>query len=222
MRQANKIKVVSFDVEGTLVTPRFSESIWHEAMPKLYAEKNNLSLEQAKERIKKEYDRVGEYKTEWYDIKYWFKYFGFSDYQGLLNAHRREVFYYPEVRDVLHSLGKKYRLIVMSGSPREFLNILLADIEDYFSSIFSSISDCSDLKGPNFYLQVCRRLGIAPNEMAHVGDNRDFDYLAPRQAGIRAFYLDRDGKREGGDAVKDLRELWAHLAASESNPFVGR
>ena len=222
MRQANKIKVVSFDVEGTLVTPRFSESIWHEAMPKLYAEKSSLSLEQAKDRIKKEYDRVGEYKIEWYDIKYWFKYFGFSDYQGLLNAHRHEVFYYPEVKDVLTYLGRKYRLIATSGSPREFLNILLADIKDYFSSIFSSISDYSQLKSPSFYLQVCQKLGVAPNEMAHVGDNRDFDCLAPRQAGIRAFYLDRDGNGEGCDTVRDLRELWARLTAAESNPFVSR
>ena len=56
MRQ---IELVSFDAEGTLVTPDFSETIWHEAIPALYAQKKGLDLVQAKKCIAEEYDKIG-------------------------------------------------------------------------------------------------------------------------------------------------------------------
>ncbi|GAI48816.1 unnamed protein product, partial [marine sediment metagenome] len=31
-----QIELISFDAEGTVVTPDFSEAIWHEAIPALY------------------------------------------------------------------------------------------------------------------------------------------------------------------------------------------
>ena len=40
-----------------------------------------------------------------------------------------------------------------------------------------------------------------------VGDNWNFDYVAPSKAGINAFYLDREGKMSGKHVVKNLREF---------------
>ena len=54
-------------------------------------------------------------------------------------------------------------------------------------------------------------MGVEPEEVAHVGDSWDFDYIAAREAGIRAFYLDRNGKAEGQDVVRDLGEFEARL-----------
>jgi putative hydrolase of the HAD superfamily len=212
MLKANRITVISFDAEGTLVTPNFSISIWHEAVPRLYAKKNGLDFEEARSHVFEEYQRVGEHRAEWYDIKYWFRHFGLGDYQKLLDEHRREVTHYAEVKDVLESLGRRYHLTVTSGSPREFLDLLLVDIEGYFSDIFSSISDYGGLKNSRTYLQVCRDMGVEPGEVVHVGDNWDFDYIAAREAGIRAFFLDRSGEREGEDVVTDLGEFRARLS----------
>ena len=41
---------------------------------------------------------------------------------------------------------------------------------------------------------VCRRLGLAPAEVVHVGDRHDLDVVAARAAGLRALHLDRDGR----------------------------
>jgi putative hydrolase of the HAD superfamily len=43
--------------------------------------------------------------------------------------------------------------------------------------------------------------------MIHVGDHWEFDYLAPREAGIESYFLDRAGIRNGPEVVRDLRQF---------------
>lgn len=49
--QMKQIELISFDAEGTVVTPDFSQTIWHEAIPALYAKKQGLDFAQAKRYI---------------------------------------------------------------------------------------------------------------------------------------------------------------------------
>ena len=115
--------------------------------------------------------------------------------------------YYPEVSDVLTDMGKRYTLSIASGSPREFLVHLLKDIEPYFARVFSSVSDYKMLKTPEFYKKMCLALEVQPDQLVHVGDNWQFDVLAPREVGIRAFYLDRSGQSDNQDSLTDLAQL---------------
>jgi putative hydrolase of the HAD superfamily len=203
----SQIKVVSFDVEGTLVTSRFSQIIWQEAVPTLFARKRGISLDQAKQEVLGAYQEVGERRKEWYDIKYWFKHFGLAEPERLLVSYRHEISYYPEVLPVLSSLGKSYERIVVSNSTWDFLGLTLEGIKGYLQRIFSAPSDLDKLKCPDLYLEICQILQISPQEMVHVGDSREFDFDIPREAGIRAFHLDRLGKGEGDGVITDLREL---------------
>ena len=211
-----KIKVVSFDAEGTLVTPDFTQAIWHEEIPALYAKNKGISLERAKELIRQEYDSIGEQRMEWYDIKYWFHRFGLSDYRQLLYSQKHRISLYSEVEEVLLTLNQTYKLIVVSNSSREFLDVLLEGIQKHFTRIFSSISDYRGLKTTDFYLKVCQDVGIKPEEMVHVGDLWESDFVVPRKVGVKAFYLDRNGERQGSEVVKDLthfqRKLLQHSA----------
>lgn len=208
----NSLSIISFDAEGTLVTPRFSNIIWNERIPALYAEVKRIGLKEAKEQVQRQYQEVGPQRKEWYNIKYWFKRFGLNDYQGLLHAHKHEICYYPEVEEALQSLSKRYKLIVVSNSSHEFLDLLIEGIRGYFVRVFSAVSEFDELKSPDFYLRVCQDLQIAPVEMAHVGDMWDFDFLIPAQLGVDAFYLDREGVREGNRVVRDLREFAGRIA----------
>ncbi|MEM2934349.1 MAG: HAD family hydrolase [Methanocellales archaeon] len=208
-------KIISFDVRGTLTTPRFTDLIWEEAIPKLYSEKTGIDLNSAKSYVFREYEKIGEDRIEWYDIKYWFKHFGLGDnYRKLLKSYSHEVSYYPEVREVLENLNKnrnknkKYELIIISNAAREFLEVELEGIEDYFSYIFSAPSDFNQIKKtPSFYLDICNILKVKPSEVTHIGDNWFFDYIIPREVGIEAFYLERQGKKQGEFIVKDLKEF---------------
>jgi FMN phosphatase YigB (HAD superfamily) len=85
------VKIVSFDLEGTLVTPDFSDAVWHEGIPSLYASQKGVSRCEAKRTVFTEYDRVGDLGSEWYDIKYWFSFFGLGDYREVLEKCRMYV-----------------------------------------------------------------------------------------------------------------------------------
>lgn len=208
----SRIKVVSFDADGTLVTPDFSQAVWYEGVPSLYARKNGISFQEAKAFIEKEYQVVGDCRVEWYDIKYWLQRFGLGDcHQQMLEDYQHRVCCYPDVNQALSCLSKDYMLIVVSCSTREFLPYLLDGIEGYFARVFSSVSDYGQIKTPEFFLEVCRQMGISPEEMAHVGDLWEQDFIAPKGAGIKAFHLDRRGERKDGSSLRSLADLEARI-----------
>jgi len=204
--QMKQIELISFDAEGTVVTPDFSQAIWHEAIPALYAHKKGFDLAQAKRRIAEEYGRIGDQRLEWYDIEYWFSYLGLGSSEPVIQGCLDKIGYYPEVTEVLSSLASEYKLIVASGTPLELLHCLLRDIKPYFVRIFSSVSHYRQLKSPGFYLRICEEMGVKPSRVIHVGDNWQFDFLNARQVGINALYLDRSG-RDHQESLSDLSQL---------------
>jgi HAD superfamily hydrolase (TIGR01549 family) len=208
----DEIKVISFDVEGTLVTTDFSYAIWFEAIPERYAEKNGINLGQAREVVETEYRKVGDQRLEWYDIRYWFDRLDLGAPAPVMRKCQNRVGYYPEVKEVLVSLEKRYRLIAASGSSRDFLHYLLKDIRPYFSNVYSSITDYRQLKTPEFYAQICQSLQVEPGQIVHIGDNRQFDFVAPSQIGIRAFHLDRERQMNNENSLASLCELIIRLA----------
>ncbi len=207
----NGIRVVSFDVEGTIATLDFSHAVWYEGVPSLYAEKYGVSFEEAKRAVVEAYDEVGDRRSEWYDIKYWFRRFQLGEYPALLERHKDKLSWYPEVSRVLSVLGERYTLIVASASGREFLPHLLNGFECHFSRVFSSISDYGQLKNTEFYTTMCREIALKPQEIVHVGDNWEHDFMAPGQAGINAFHLDRNTPARTGGSLTSLMDLTSIL-----------
>ncbi len=205
----SQIKVISLDAEGTLVTPDFSHNVWREAIPALYAQRYEIELSRAKEVVTAEYDKIGDRRLEWYDINYWFRCFQLGSPEPVIQSCQNTLRYYPEVGEVLSSLAVQYKLIVSSGTPEELLQPQLEGISSYFVRVFSSTSHYRQLKSPDFYLQVCRAMNVGPDELVHVGDNWQFDFLNSREVGIRAFHLDRSGNSH--ESLIDLKQLKPYL-----------
>jgi putative hydrolase of the HAD superfamily len=203
------IKVISFDVDGTLVDHGFVDLVWNDGMPRLYSEQTGMPLEEAKEYLRERYDEIGEGDIRWYLPDYWFEDLNLRGRpEELIRQYSHEVRIFPEVKEVLEGLSKRFDLIACTNASREFLDVSLDDLYKYFQYTFSSTTDFGLVrKTPEFYEYICEILEIKPQEMVHVGDHERFDYLVPKEFGIRAFYLDRSGKRKGDFVIKDLREL---------------
>jgi len=206
------IKVISFDLDGTLSDYRFVDSVWFEGIPQLYSVEKGVPFEDAKKVVKREYDKVGKERLEWYDLHYWIRKFDLNVApQELLRSFEYRIEIYPEVPKVLGELKQMgFRLIIVTNARREFVELELrkTEIENYFDRVFSSTSDFGLVKKTvNLYRRVCSILEISPEEMIHVGDDRNFDFHVPRRLGILAFHLDRTGKHKGKLVIHGLEEL---------------
>jgi FMN phosphatase YigB (HAD superfamily) len=89
-------------------------------------------------------------------------------------------------------------------------------MKDRFHRVFSSTFDFGVVKKTvKLYQRVCDILGVSPQEMIHVGDDRKFDFDVPRRLGILAYHLDRTSKHEGDFVIHSLEELNTKLETSE-------
>jgi HAD superfamily hydrolase (TIGR01549 family) len=208
-------KIISFDLDGTLADLNFEKAIWLEEIPKLFARKNNLPIEQAKNAVFTAYNLIGDRQARWYDIKFWFKEFGLQeDYNTILTESSHLINLYPDTIPALKKLrAKGYKLIVISNATREFIDFKLKveHLEKYFSQVFSITSDFNCIKGDSKgYGAVCKKLGILPSDLIHIGDDLHFDYWAASRVGIKAYYLNRNKKKSGltrDKVVKNLEEF---------------
>ncbi len=202
------IRVISLDMDGTLVNTRFVDKVWMEGMPMLYAEKTGLDFPVAKSYVIGEYMKVGSDHLEWYDLLYWIDRFGLKvGKDELLQMYEDEIEIYPEVQEVLDHLSESYDLVVTSNAAREFIDFELDGLSDYFREIFSATSDFREVKkSPLIYGTVCAHIGVKPYEVLHIGDHYSYDYESPLEAGLDALFLDRKGERSGREVVGDLRE----------------
>jgi len=205
-----KDKLISFDLDSTLIDPTFTTFVWEIGIPRLYAKKYDTSLSEAISIVKAEYERIGDSALEWYDIRYWFERLELPGrWEDLLKENRHKIRPFPEVKEVMEDLVQYYDLIVTSNAAREFVELELkeAEIGDYFTRIFSATSDFGQVKKtPQFYEQICEIMGRKPSNTIHVGDHYEFDYLVPKSLGVEAYYLDRDGEKPKDSFT--VKNLW--------------
>jgi putative hydrolase of the HAD superfamily len=220
------IKIISFDFDGTIAKHTFADAFWLEGVPALYAKHHHVDVEAAKKYLFEEYDKIGDNRIEWYDPEYWFDRFDLqADWKKMLLQYRENVEVYPEVPSVLKRLSASYLLIVSSNAKKEFIDVQLkqSKLSDYFDRIFSSTSDFHTVKKvTDFYAMICKKLRIQPEEMIHVGDHKEFDYLSPQKLGITSYYLDRKKNTTGLHIVSDLKEFETNILGHSSGNSLDR
>jgi len=215
----NTRRIISFDLDGTITDAAFVDAVWLEGIPRIYALKKGISFENARADVKRQYDKVGRERLDWYDLRYWIKKFELDvSPKELLNRYVNRIRTFPEVLATLKKTQEKgLAQIIISNARREFVDLEIerTNIGHYFESIFSSTSDFGLVKkSVKVFRRVCSICGIQPQEMVHVGDDRVFDYEVPRKLGICAFYLDRSDRCEGENFVHSLEEFSEKLTSS--------
>lgn len=203
------LSVISFDMEGTLIDHTYSRTIWEEDIPRLFSEKNQVPIKEAKEIVFEEYAKIGELQPEWYDIEYWFKLFQFdSDWRILLKERRDQVKVYKDTRKILEKINDKIPMIISSNTIRDFLDVQIDVLGNYFEHIFSAPSDFNIVKKDElFYEKVLKILELESDQIVHVGDHYNFDYLAPKKIGIKSYHLEREGGKKGKEVIQNLDEF---------------
>jgi FMN phosphatase YigB (HAD superfamily) len=126
----------------------------------------------------------------------------------------KKVNYADAVYDDLHMLGdlsRNHVVIISTNNPRTILEHkldVLSHVKQFLTETFSSVSDFDKkVKSKEFYLGICKKMDIKPEQMLHIGDDLTNDVEIPMSVGVNALLIDREGKNNGKNSIHSLAEL---------------
>lgn len=113
----SQIDTILLDMDGTLLDKYFDDQFWEEYVPKVFAEVNNLTEEEARKALLKRYQAV-ESTLQWTDLDFWSKQLGL-DIPDLKCKVDHLIKVHPYVIDFLKYLkkiGKTVHLVTNAHS----------------------------------------------------------------------------------------------------------
>lgn len=184
------IKILSLDLQGTLSDSKFSDYFWLELLPKKYAQKFNLSIQEAKDILKQKFKEYGVYNILYYDDKYWSDYLDFNTLEEIRNFEVQ-----PHIDNNLYNLIQKINIpkIIISTTTNLFIEYELKENIKDFNKIYSCVDTFNTGgKTAEVFKKVCEELKVKPNEILHIGDNKTMDVDNAIEVGVNAIIYDGD------------------------------
>jgi putative hydrolase of the HAD superfamily len=213
-----KIETLLLDMDGTLLDLRFDNHFWKEFVPLRFAEKEGLSIEEAKTHLIPRF-KSKEGTLDWYCLDYWSDSLQL-DIVGLKAELAGLITVLPHVTEFLEKMKQSpHRVLLVTNAHRDSLDLKMAKtgLQPFFDELISS----HDFGLPKEHVGFWQRLQAEQGFVKHATLLID-DSLAvlnsARQYGIKHLVsVSRPDsgmpKRDISDfpAVEDFRELMTGL-----------
>jgi len=209
MNKNKKPRIISFDVDGTLVDQKFNELIWENDIPALVAEKRKWDFTKAKDFCLLEYRKLGDKDLRWYEVEYWLEKFNIAmPAKDIFKKREGSIIVYRDVLPVLQELKEKgFKIIVITCMPRIFLKEKIRKFDCHFDAVFSTISDFKKVKSPELYIHISKLIKASPSDILHIGDHHTLDYEFSREAGYRSLLIERE-KKTKKFSISNLEDIF--------------
>ncbi len=132
----SEIDTVLLDMDGTLLDKYFDDFFWEEYVPKIFAEQNQMTSDQARKELLKRYQGV-ESTLQWTDLDYWSEQLGL-DIPELKCKVDHLIQVHPFVIDFLQFLrtsGKQVHLITNAHSKTLGIKLRKTELGSWFDRI---------------------------------------------------------------------------------------
>lgn len=218
MIEWNNIDTVLLDMDGTLLDLNFDNHFWLEFVPSRFAEKNQLSIEQAKQQLAPQFKEM-EGKLEWYCLDYWSDVLKL-DIAGLKTEIAGLISVLPHVVEFLEAVQhSSRRIILVTNAHRASLDLKMGKtcLHPFFDQIISSHDYGCPKETQAFWSKLDSQQGFDNNKTLLVDDSLAVLNSA-RLYGIKHLISiskpdSQQAKRDITDfpAIEDFRELMAYL-----------
>lgn len=166
------IETVLLDMDGTLLDLHFDWHFWMTYLPEVYAEKNNLSVEEANQII---HSKIHSQKgtLNWYCLDYWTEQLDLP-IAALKHELKHMIQEHPDVITFLkrlQSLGKQ--VIMVTNAHRDSLAVKLemTEIGDHFTQMVSAHDYGIPKEDIRIWSEIQRHLPYNPQKTLLVDDN---------------------------------------------------
>jgi FMN phosphatase YigB (HAD superfamily) len=190
-----KIKLISFDFDGTICPNSGNVWLLEKELHKLL--KKKFSLDKVTRKKRDEIRNNLSYE-EWKAIKKeaqipWMKSFNIPE----------------EIKETLTKLSEKFTIIIFSNASREYIKeTLISNGVDVsiFKEIYTTRDDFEGemIKEPWMYKEIAKRENVDVSDCVHIGDNEYQDHQNSMEAGFRPFLIDHSNIEK--ISIKDLLE----------------
>jgi putative hydrolase of the HAD superfamily len=122
---------------------------------------------------------------------------------------------FAETREVIETLAQRFRLAIVSDSQPAYIlpELRMSGLEPFFEVVVISAQLGFRKPDRRMFRAALERMGLAPDEVIHVGDTWERDVQGALDTGIEAVWLCRDDQpalvpaKRKVRLIRDLREL---------------
>ena len=132
-------------------------------------------------------------------------------------AERNRVDFYNDALPALAQMAARFPLLAVSNGNADLARV---GVDHLFAGSVSARDAGVAKPDGRIFAAAASRLGLAPEQVLHVGDDPALDVLGALAAGMQAVWVNRDGKSWAHEAqphatVSHLGELCAMLAGAQ-------
>jgi len=167
-----EIDTVLLDMDGTLLDLNFDNHFWLEFVPLRFAEKNQLSIEQAKRQLVPQFKKM-EGKLEWYCLDYWSNTLKL-DIVGLKAEISGLISVLPHVLEFLEAVHQSSRnVILVTNAHRGSLDLKMDKtcLQPFFDQIICSHDFGAPKESQFFWEQLHQKLVFSKHRSLLVDDS---------------------------------------------------
>jgi putative hydrolase of the HAD superfamily len=219
------IDTVLLDMDGTVLDLGCDIRFWGDILPRTYAERHGLSLEEAHRRMRPIHEATRG-TLDWYCVDYWSRELAL-DIVALKRATRHHIAWLPESRDfVARVRASGRRVVLVTNAHPEIIAIKDAHlgVRRHFDAVFSSHELGAPKEDPHYWQRLEERESLDRQRTLFADDTVPVLHAA-RRHGIRWVYAIQKPVRHAPPrlqaeipGVDSVHELAAGLETAGAQP----